>query len=95
MTWFNLKGDARLGRCASEGCGGQPTWRLEAGGVGSNYCSGCRVQFQGASDSVVFRCDEAACRADARFYEAFDMDERWVIIRAILEARSLGVPVRA
>lgn len=26
----------------AEGCGGQPTSRLEAGGVGSNYCSGCR-----------------------------------------------------
>jgi hypothetical protein len=40
--WFDLKGDERLSRCASEGCGGQPTFRLEAGGVGSNYCSGCR-----------------------------------------------------
>jgi hypothetical protein len=40
--WFKLSGDARLGRCATEGCGGQPTERLEAGGVGSNYCSGCR-----------------------------------------------------
>lgn len=42
MAWFELKGDARLGRCASENCGGQPTWRLEADGVGSNYCSGCK-----------------------------------------------------
>jgi hypothetical protein len=40
--WFELKGDARLARCASENCGGQPTWRLEADGVGSDYCSGCR-----------------------------------------------------
>lgn len=40
--WFKLTGDARLGRCASEGCGGQPTFRLEAGGIGSNYCSGCK-----------------------------------------------------
>ena len=40
--WFRLRGDARLGRCASEDCGGQPMWRLEADGVGSNYCSGCR-----------------------------------------------------
>lgn len=44
MTWFRLRGDARLGRCTSEGCGGQPMWRLEAGGVGSDYCSGCRQQ---------------------------------------------------
>lgn len=40
--WFELKGDARLGQCATEGCGGQPTSRLEVEGVGSNYCSGCR-----------------------------------------------------
>lgn len=41
MTWFDLTGDARLGRCATENCGGQAVFRLEAGGVGSNYCSGC------------------------------------------------------
>lgn len=40
--WFKLTGDERLGRCATEGCGGQPTWRLETEGVGSNYCSGCK-----------------------------------------------------
>jgi hypothetical protein len=44
--WFELKGDARLGRCDSEDCGGQPTWRLEAGGVGSNYCSGCKEKIE-------------------------------------------------
>jgi hypothetical protein len=44
--WFKLNGDARLGRCATEGCGGQPTSRLEAGGVGSNYCSGCRANIE-------------------------------------------------
>lgn len=44
--WFELKGDSRLGRCDSEGCGGQPTWRLEAGGVGSNYCSGCKARIE-------------------------------------------------
>ena len=41
--WFKLKGDERITqRCATEGCGGQPTWRLEAEGVGSFYCSGCQ-----------------------------------------------------
>jgi hypothetical protein len=40
--WFKLNGDARLGHCDSANCGGQPTWRLEAGGIGSNYCSGCK-----------------------------------------------------
>lgn len=43
MSWFRLSGDARLGRCATEGCAGQPTWRLEAGGVGSNYCPACKA----------------------------------------------------
>jgi hypothetical protein len=47
MPWFDLTGDARLGRCATEGCGGQPTSRLEANGVGSNYCSGCREKIEG------------------------------------------------
>lgn len=40
--WFDLKGDERLGRCATNGCGGQPTYRFEGGGIGSNFCSGCR-----------------------------------------------------
>ena len=40
--WFELKGDKRLGICMSENCGGQPAWRLEAGGIGSDYCSGCK-----------------------------------------------------
>ena len=44
--WFELKGDERLGRCATEGCGGQPSSRLEASGVGSNYCSGCRSKIE-------------------------------------------------
>lgn len=42
--WFDLAGDERLGECATEGCGGQPTKRLEADGVGSNYCSGCAAK---------------------------------------------------
>ena len=42
--WFDLTGDARLSACATEGCGGQPTKRLEAEGVGSNYCSGCAAK---------------------------------------------------
>jgi hypothetical protein len=47
--WFKLGGDSRLGRCDSEGCGGQPTWRLEASGVGSNYCSGCQERIEAAT----------------------------------------------
>jgi len=44
--WFKLNGDARLGRCDTENCCGQPTWRLEAGGIGSNYCSGCKAKIE-------------------------------------------------
>lgn len=43
MAWFELKGDSRLGRCATENCGGQPVMRLEVGGIGSDYCSGCHA----------------------------------------------------
>lgn len=44
MPWFRLTGDERISRsCATAGCGGQPTWRLEADGAGSDYCSGCRM----------------------------------------------------
>lgn len=61
--WFDLKGDARLGRCTTEGCGGQPTSRLEAGGVGSDYCSGCREKIEHAAQhqsaaAVVFIDDD-------------------------------------
>lgn len=44
--WFELRGDERLKRCMSEGCHGQQTWRLESGGIGSNYCSGCKENIQ-------------------------------------------------
>lgn len=46
--WFELKGDERLQRCASDDCHGQPTWRLEHGGVGANYCSGCKEKISDA-----------------------------------------------
>ncbi len=42
-----------------------------------------------SDEATVFQCDEAACALDARFYETFDMDERWRIIRAILAASKL------
>jgi hypothetical protein len=53
--WFKLSGDARLGRCDTDDCGGQPTWRLEAGGVGSNYCSGCKEKIQSSDGGVETR----------------------------------------
>lgn len=58
--WFDLKGDTRLGACATEGCGGQPTSRLEAGGVGSNYCSGCRSNIERFSSMCAMEPAEAA-----------------------------------
>jgi len=57
--WFELKGDARLGCCTSEGCGGQPTWRLEAGGAGSNYCSGCKQKIRLVSSTFAMTDEEA------------------------------------
>lgn len=48
--WFKLSGDERLGRCATDGCGGQPTSRMEYGGVGSNYCSGCRHNIENPTE---------------------------------------------
>ena len=44
--WFKLTGDERLGRCTTNRCGGQPTWHLERGGVGSDYCSGCKEKIE-------------------------------------------------
>lgn len=47
MAWLRLTGDERITRrCASEGCAGQPTWRLEEDGLGSDYCSGCRMRIK-------------------------------------------------
>lgn len=45
--WFEIKDDKRITeRCASEGCGGQVMYRLEADGVGSYFCSGCRADIE-------------------------------------------------
>lgn len=65
MTWFKLRGDARLGRCTTDGCGGQPSDRLEAGGVGSDYCSGCREEIERAE------LDRALAENGQRFVDAF------------------------
>ena len=43
--WFLLRRDERIThRCATEDCGGQVTWKLEASGVGSFYCDGCKTK---------------------------------------------------
>lgn len=61
--WFKLRGDARLGRCTSENCGGQPTFRLEAGGIGSDYCSGCRENIEALERYLMRVVQSAANRA--------------------------------
>lgn len=51
-TWFPLTGDARImNYCATEGCPGQPAFRLEAEGIGSDYCSGCASKIRVATAS--------------------------------------------
>lgn len=62
MFWFPLTCDERLGRCATENCGGQPIFRFECDGVGSNYCSGCRVKIKDmeACDSCGLPVDKHA-----------------------------------
>jgi hypothetical protein len=56
--WFKLGlGDERLGRCATEGCGGQPIWRFEHEGVGSNFCSGCRAKLEQLDETHFRRID--------------------------------------
>jgi hypothetical protein len=35
--------------------------------------------------TLLFLCDEAACHEDPMFYEIFSMDDRWSIIRHILD----------
>lgn len=60
MPWFRLNGDARLGACATDNCWGQPTWRFEGGGVGSNYCSGCRERIKSTPPTGGISMEEAA-----------------------------------
>ena len=51
--WFELQGDERITeRCASDGCGGQPTWRLEKDGCGSDYCSGCKAKIDASTNEL-------------------------------------------
>lgn len=52
--WFELKGDSRATqRCATEGCGGQATWRMEAHGIGAEYCSGCKAEIDRPAEDIV------------------------------------------
>lgn len=91
MTWFNLTGDARLGRCDTEGCGGQPTWRLETCGIGSNYCSGCKEIIASPTpqcevQSAVAITDEMIEEAIEAHVEPFDSGDAVGAMRAALTA---------
>jgi hypothetical protein len=56
-------------------------------GVFNVRISGCQGDEMSERDeALLFRCDEAACHADPMFYEIFTMDDRWSIIRVILDA---------
>ena len=44
--WFQLTGDNLDRPCATEGCFVPATFRLEAGGVGSDYCANCKAIIQ-------------------------------------------------
>lgn len=56
MTWFKLTGDERITfRCATDNCAGQVTERLEADGVGANYCLGCRAKIETAARRAASR----------------------------------------
>lgn len=46
MTWFSILTNPLHGECASEGCLNPPSWRLEAGGVGSEYCHNCKANIE-------------------------------------------------
>lgn len=66
--WFDLKGDERLGRCATQGCGQQPIYRFEIGGTGSNFCSGCRafIEREARRCRSAALADEQGGQADAK-----------------------------
>jgi len=54
-----------LGACASENCSGMPIWRLERGGVGSNYCSDCKSKIDAIPSQAPPVCDNRSTeRAD-------------------------------
>lgn len=73
--WFDLKGDERISeRCATDGCCGQPTSRLETDGVASVYCSGCRAKIEKPnflllSDEELRRFDKALIDSTEHLYD--------------------------
>lgn len=41
-----IKTSPRSGLCATDGCERLASWRMEAGDVGSHYCSRCKSQIE-------------------------------------------------
>lgn len=69
--WFELKGDERIThRCATKGCCGQATWRLEVDGYGSVYCSGCKAKIEGTFIHIEPKAD--ACDHDFKGWREFE-----------------------
>jgi hypothetical protein len=67
--WFALPYILKQGPCATENCLGEPVWRFEGGGVGSDYCLNCHAKLTSAPP----RPDADAKLADdlaRRFLEA-------------------------
>lgn len=68
MPWFKHHPGPKKGlgdRCASENCAGIPSWRLEAGGVGSFYCFQCMVEIESDPHWHALHLGCPACEADA------------------------------
>lgn len=51
VKWVPLSGRNDRHTCASEGCGNTARWRMEAGGVGSYYCTPCATKTKAALSS--------------------------------------------
>jgi len=50
MLWRKLETSEQGMWCATQGCWGIPTQYMEASGVGSKYCSGCRTHIEATED---------------------------------------------
>lgn len=95
--WFPIGGDARLGQCATEGCGQHPSWRLESDDIGSDYCDPCRRKIEeiccgcgaghGSLEGHMGWCDMAETNGmDAMQHEANKQSDLNMIAAAEREA---------
>lgn len=93
--WFELKGDARLGRCATDRCGGAPTFRLEADGVASNYCSGCRANIAQHKEDVTVRLTGIATAIGLDWTPEYRQQVFDTVIEARTEIEWRRAPIKA